>query len=138
MECNKLIRLSVKSLIFYDDKFLILRKNTVEGLWDFPGGRLEFGEAPEETLKREIKEETNLRVSILRPLYSWNYLKNEDTFLVGFVYLSKTNSKEVLLSSEHNNYDWITFEELSKYKIAPSYLVNLKKLNFDDIINSLK
>ena len=34
--------------------------------WEFPGGRLEFGESPMQALKREINEETGLKVNTIK------------------------------------------------------------------------
>ena len=56
--------LATKAFITYNDKVLILREastnpdGTNEGKYDVPGGRLEPGENPTESLAREVKEET--------------------------------------------------------------------------------
>ena len=50
----------VAGVIYKDDKFLIAQRNFKKaqgGLWEFPGGKVEQGETPQEALKREIKEE---------------------------------------------------------------------------------
>ena len=39
-----------------------------QGKWICPGGRLEWGESIEEGIKREVKEETNLDISLVHPL----------------------------------------------------------------------
>lgn len=46
---------------------LLIRRGD-NGLWDVPGGASESGEAPEDTARRELAEETGLSVGLLRPL----------------------------------------------------------------------
>lgn len=52
---NNFYRLSAKALIINKGKFLLCHEE--DGTWDFPGGAIEFGEKPEQTIIRELKEE---------------------------------------------------------------------------------
>ena len=58
------------ALIKKDNKFLILKRKSGihEEKWSFPGGKSEKGEDILETLKREVKEETNLNINIQKKL----------------------------------------------------------------------
>lgn len=63
----------VYGLIMKDEKVLLVKKSKglFKGLWDFPGGKIEFGEAPDTALIREIMEETGLEIE------SYAYLKSD-------------------------------------------------------------
>jgi 8-oxo-dGTP diphosphatase len=52
---------------FPDNKILLIKRNTVpfKGYWALPGGRMEPGETVEQTIVREVKEETGLDVTIV-------------------------------------------------------------------------
>lgn len=58
----------VAAVIRDGDKILIAQRASSSrfgaGQWEFPGGKLEFGETPEECLVREIKEELNLEIEV--------------------------------------------------------------------------
>lgn len=55
---------------FPPDKILLIKRNTVpfKGYWALPGGRVELGETVEQTVVREVKEETGLDVEIVRKI----------------------------------------------------------------------
>lgn len=59
---NKITRFGVYALVKEGSKFLLIEKKSgpYKGLWDLPGGKIEFGEEPQETLQRELKEEVAL------------------------------------------------------------------------------
>lgn len=55
---------------FPDDRILLVKRATVvfKGYWALPGGRVDAGETVEETVVREVKEETGLNVKILKKI----------------------------------------------------------------------
>jgi len=132
---------AVKALLFFNGSFLLVkRSNNARGehsYWELPGGRLEFGETPEEALTRELKEETGLTAKIIRPLQTWNFFRGNDTQIVGITFLCKADSDTVQLSSEHDAYAWITFDELDQYRMLPSVLDDIKKLDLASLSDSL-
>ena len=67
-------RVSIKGLCVRDGKVLLSRESEkLGGSWELPGGGLEFGEDIQESFKREIEEESGLRVSKMsdRPIYAF-------------------------------------------------------------------
>lgn len=56
--------LGIDALILKDNKVLLIKRKgkPFKGMWAFPGGYIEFDETVEETVKREVKEETGLDV----------------------------------------------------------------------------
>jgi 8-oxo-dGTP diphosphatase len=57
------------AVIFDGDKVLITRRPDDKrhpGLWEFPGGKVDPGESPEEALCREIREELDAELQVLR------------------------------------------------------------------------
>lgn len=69
----KLLLVAACALVDTDGRVLIAQRplgKSMAGLWEFPGGKVEDGEAPEATLIRELKEELGIdtSVSCLAPL----------------------------------------------------------------------
>lgn len=125
-EKNRL-EFGVNALIVRDDKFLVMHNNGVKAdLWELPGGRMEFGETAEETLKREIMEETGLIVSPIKLLDTWN-LNKVDRQITGIIYLCSIEEGEVTLSEEHDSFKWIKADKESldvMYDIFKSRMIN--------------
>ncbi len=124
---------AVKALVCYGSKFLLIKRTTeARGdyyHWEFPGGRLEFGESPMQALKREINEETGLEVEKLILLNAWNSFKDECTEIIGLTYICTANGDNVMLSKEHSDYEWVTYEEMNDYNLVKGMSRQLEELN---------
>ncbi|WP_313614340.1 8-oxo-dGTP diphosphatase MutT [Agrobacterium sp.] len=70
---KKIVLVAACALVDSDNRILLAQRpegKSLAGLWEFPGGKLEPGETPEETLVRELDEELGIRtkVACLAPL----------------------------------------------------------------------
>ncbi len=84
--------------------------------WDFPKGHTEKGEEIEETVKREVKEETALKdIKFIEGFKEWiKYFfkfKGKNIFKIVVFLLAETKTKEVKISFEHIGYEWLPYEE---------------------------
>ncbi|MBT3304449.1 NUDIX domain-containing protein [Candidatus Woesearchaeota archaeon] len=113
------IGFATKAIIFKEEKVLLITKSDKEDInpntVDIPGGRLEFGETPEDALRREVKEETGIEIEIIKPSHCWTLIKKEKEFqLVGVTFYCKFLSGIETLSEEHTEFKWIDPEQILK------------------------
>lgn len=109
-----------------------------EGHWDFPKGHIEKGEKTEETVRREIEEETGIQkmqfVADFKETIRYFFWSGKRRILKFVVYLlAQTPQKEVVLSHEHIGYLWLPMPEaLSRVTFATSRSVLEKAHKFLD------
>ena len=113
-------------VLFNSDEFLLIqhptKSNGDEGHWDFPKGHVEGSETELETAKRELIEETgivNFRLfDGFRHRIEYYFQKgNEMVPKEVIFFLAESNTKEVVLSSEHQNFVWLN-EDLAHNKLT--------------------
>lgn len=97
--------------------------------WDLPGGSLDFGENPYESIEREIREEAGIGVEDLEPFDVWAEVDQDGEFWTTIAYRAKVKSGEVKLSYEHNDYKWVTCEEFPQFCDSKRFLKFLQKFN---------
>ena len=91
-----------------------------EGWWEFPGGKMEAGESPEEALRREIWEELETRIVIERLVTTVDY--DYPTFhLTMHCYWCHVESGSLTLK-EHEAARWLSTDELESVKWLPADL----------------
>ncbi|MDA2985820.1 MAG: (deoxy)nucleoside triphosphate pyrophosphohydrolase [Actinomycetota bacterium] len=93
------------------------------GKWEFPGGKPEAGEALEAALVREIKEELNVDVSVLR---QFDRTITGEIDLVCFA--AELTGEKPTTSTDHSELRWVPESELSNLDWARPDLPALKKL----------
>jgi len=140
VESQGTYRIAVRGLIMHGDKFLLMERSKIArgelGYWELPGGGLDFGESPEEALKREIQEEVQMTVNVLKPLSVWHYNRENNVQIIGFTFLCETEDLDVTLSDEHVDHTWVTYEEIIKYKIFPELKEEMQEWDWDEIRNA--
>jgi 8-oxo-dGTP diphosphatase len=88
-------------------------------MWDFPGGEVEMAEDPEAAAVRETVEETGIQPSDLKVFSVGS--ANRDRFFVFIMYTGAADGSEVKLSFEHDQYRWVTLEELRATDLSPRF-----------------
>ena len=119
VRCMKHIEV-VAAIIQKDDHIFATQRGYGEwqDWWEFPGGKMEVGETPEEALKREIREELSAEISVGELLTTVEY--DYPAFhLTMHCYLC-TLVGEALHLNEHEAARWLTKEELDSVKWLPA------------------
>lgn len=110
-----------------DGKILMSQRheytNPYHGLWQLPGGGIEFGEHPKETALREVREEVGLHVKLLtnHPFVFSHINDSGDAHTIVLGYMAKHIAGEIDTSKDRNTGDakWFTFEEIRQIECVP-------------------
>ncbi|MCF8010751.1 MAG: (deoxy)nucleoside triphosphate pyrophosphohydrolase [Clostridiales bacterium] len=109
------------AIIEKNGKILITQRPRTDKLslkWEFPGGKVESGETPEECLVREIKEELNLDIKITGHFMNSNY-KYESGEIELICYFAEITGGEITLNF-HETAKWIERGNLKDFDFAPA------------------
>ena len=101
-----------------------------EGLWEFPGGKIEPGESPETALKREIQEELGIDININKFLCTTDY-DYPSFHLTMHCYLCGIETGEIELR-EHKSARWLTTETLVSVEWLPADKEIVDKLKYNN------
>ena len=122
----------VAAIIQHNDKILCVQRGEnklpyISKKYEFPGGKIEQGESREETIKREIREELNMEISVIKEFMTVNH-EYPDFFLKMHSYICSCENTSVTLS-EHIDYKWLSKNEMEHLDWAAADTPIVKELS---------
>ena len=120
------IWVATKAFIVNNGKVLIVRESskykdgTTVGQFGIVGGRVEPGQRYDESLLREVMEESGLKVEIGKPFHvdEWRpVVRGEQWQIVGTFFECFSDTDKVVLSEDHDEYLWIDPKDYKKYNL---------------------
>jgi 8-oxo-dGTP diphosphatase len=122
---TRLVIVAAVALIDADGRVLIAQRppgKVMAGLWEFPGGKLEAGERPEDTLIRELREELSIAVkeACLAPFTFASHDYPEFHLLMP-LYLCR-RWEGIVTPLEHSALKWVRPKDLVNYPMPPADL----------------
>lgn len=121
---SMLLQVGVKIFLENDrGKFLLLRRSPkkypaikIIGEWDIPGGRIIPGTKLFDNLRREVSEETKLKIlGKPRLLIAQDIIREKEKHIVRLTYIGKV-SGEPVLDEEHLEFKWMTLGEMREVR----------------------
>lgn len=120
---KKIVLVAACALVDSDGRILLAQRpegKSLAGLWEFPGGKVEAGETPEETLIRELDEELGIRtkVACLAPLTFASHTY-EDFHLLMPLYVCR-RYEGIPHGKEGQALKWVKPQALRDYPMPPA------------------
>lgn len=139
MDYHKNIRLSARGVVVRDEQILMVQYIDENGLhYNIPGGGVRFGEAMRDTVRREVKEETMLDVTVGDLLFTYEHIQPEEHInqwhtVNFFFHCEPVDGSEAKFPANPDPDEtaviWMPFEEFRECLLYP--MVN------DQILNAL-
>lgn len=109
------------AIILHNNRVLATRRapqKHMGGYWEFPGGKIELGETPEQSLARELQEELGITVRVGEHFFS-NKHNYGDKQIMLMSYLCTWGTGELTLN-DHDAIQWCSAQELASLRWAPA------------------
>jgi phosphoglycolate phosphatase len=127
---------TVGALIFNSkNEALMICTHKWSGLWGIPGGKIKWGETSEAALRREILEETNLKISDIKfvlvqdCIRSKEFYRDEHFVLLNYTCRCTGKSPRVKLNDEGREFRWVKLAEVKKLKLNKPTKILIKTVS---------
>lgn len=120
MDMNQ--RISVRAIVNQDDKLLLVRRATgresILGLYELPGGRLAYGEQPEDALRRYLHDDTGLHIEQSKLFDVVTYIDHDDRDIqyavITYTVTLAEGHHDLRLGSNYDEYLWLPLLEIQQ------------------------
>ncbi len=136
--------ITVRAIIKQDQKILFLRRSKGNpayiGLYELPGGKVDEGEDPQDTLRREVVEETGRQVETLQLFDVRSEVETSDSknqYIILIFLVTLTPPTAITLSDEHDKYAWVTKSEIQLNELTPITRISLELEKSNDYSDDL-
>ncbi len=144
---KELHRITSTAIIYKNGKYLLLRrsleKKAFPGKWTVPGGGLETDDytdlpkttkdhwyfAIEKSLRREIKEESNLEVGKIKYLLDIVFIRPDGIPVIILSFYCPYQSGQVKLDEDNTDSAWVTYQEAKKYDLVEGLLEEIEMVD---------
>jgi ribonuclease HI/ADP-ribose pyrophosphatase YjhB (NUDIX family) len=119
-------RISVRAIVRQDDKTLLVRRATgresILGLYELPGGRLTYGEQPEDTLRRYLHDDAGLHISEAKLFDVVTYVDHDDRDIqyavITYSVMLAEDHHEIRLSDNYDKFLWQSLSEVQQNSLT--------------------
>jgi 8-oxo-dGTP diphosphatase len=112
---------SVAGVVVRDDGRVLVIQRRDNGHWEPPGGMLELEETFDEGVRREVAEETGVRVEVERLTGAY---KNLERGIVALVFRCRPAGGEAIATDESRRVAWLTPDEVRRHML-PAYAIRV-------------
>lgn len=113
---------TITAVVIRNGKLLLLKRQEepFKNMLDLPGGYLNYGEKPEEGLRRELKEELNVDaiLTFITAIPGTAYWKNKEYAIISFFYLADIGNQQISLNEENSSATWVRVRDIDPAVIA--------------------
>lgn len=117
------------AILISDYKVFIAQRadnQAMAGMWEFPGGKVERGEKPEETVVRELYEELNMKVEVIKNLKPVvHHYKEFEIVLHPFIIKHRQGE---IIPKVHSNVSFLNIEELLSIELLDADVLILPQI----------
>jgi 8-oxo-dGTP diphosphatase len=105
---------SIDAVIAKDNKLLLIKRglNPFKDFWALPGGYVSWDESVEDTVKREIKEETNLDVSNIKLIGVYSLPERHPKQVINIAFLAEKVKGYVKVGDDALDFKWFSLDQL--------------------------
>ena len=119
-------RLSVRAIINEDGKALLLRRNngrdTILNKYELPGGKLAYGEQPEDALRRYLHDDAGLQVQSAQLFDAVTYIDHDDRAIqygvIVYIVTLTAQRHQMKLSGNYSKYKWHSMSNVQQYELT--------------------